>query len=89
MSKMIIWLDVIERKVGTDGESSVVQSYPFPDIVVLEPYQLNLVDFRREIDKIDNYITRDCYHTRLHFILNRWHPNNFIKVVYKEWKYNT
>lgn len=89
MSKTIIWIDVFERKAGTECDASVIQSYPFPDIDASMRYQLNLNDFRREVDKIDDYITRECYHTRLHFILNVWHPTNFVKIVYKDWKYNT
>jgi hypothetical protein len=84
--RMIPWVDVIERKTGTDNDEQVVLSYPFPDINITNR---TIPELKEAFTKMKDPIMRDCYETRLHFIMNSWHPRNFIKVSIKEWKYKT
>jgi len=80
---MIPWVDVIER----DGMSTkIIQSYPFPDMLTKYTTIPELVVGMTQIPDIN---TSKAYMTRLHFIMNRWHPRNFLVVTNKEWKYRT
>ena len=83
---MIPWVDVIEREPGTDNSEQVLLSYPFPDIDVSIT---TIAELKEAFTKMKDPIMKDCYETRLHFIMNSWHPRNFIKVSIKEWKYKT
>lgn len=84
--KNIIWVDVLERKPETDNDSQVVMSYPFPDINITNR---TLLELKEAISKMKDPLSKDCYETRLFFIMNRWHPRNFLKISIKEWKYKT
>jgi hypothetical protein len=85
--RTIAWVDVIERDPESDDDSRVIQSYPFPDLDILGYKWLTLNQLRNLIDEMEDEITKECYHTRLHFIMNRWHPKNFVSVELKNWKY--
>ena len=97
--RLIPWVDVLERDTNFDNAPTVKQSYPFPDVNMDYYHKLIGSDYTRLkgsmplntlrgwIDDMDDEILKECYHTRLHFILNRWHPKNFIKVNMKDWKY--
>ena len=97
--RTIPWLDVIERDPEFDNAPNVIQSYPFPDVDMQYYHKLIGSDYTRLkgnmplntlrylIDNITDEILKECYHTRLYFILNRWHPKNFVKVTLKDWKY--
>ena len=85
--KQIAWVEVFERVPETDHEPRVIQSYPFPDVNIEGYPWLSLKQLRQLIDEIEDEIMKECYHTRLHFIMNRWHPKNFVNVELKEWKY--
>lgn len=86
----IIWVDVVERDPLTDTGEVVVQTYPFPDVTILKMHSLvSISDFKDWIEEIDDRIVKECYKTRLHFIMVRWHPKNFLNVELKPWKYNT
>ncbi|CAB4222413.1 hypothetical protein UFOVP1655_97 [uncultured Caudovirales phage] len=97
--RLIPWVDVLERDTNFDNAPTVKQSYPFPDVNMAYYHKLIGSDYTRLkgsmplstlrgwIDDMDDEILKECYHTRLHFILNRWHPKNFIKVNMKDWKY--
>ena len=86
--RKILWVDVIERDPESDDDSRVIQSYPFPDVDILGYKWLTLNQLRNLIEKIEDEITKECYHTRLHFIMTRWHPKNFVNVELKDWKYD-
>ena len=86
--RTIAWVDVIERDPESDDDSRVIQSYPFPDVDILGYKWLTLNQLRNLIEKIEDEITKECYHTRLHFIMTRWHPKNFVNVELKDWKYD-
>ena len=85
--RKIAWIDILERDSETDDATKVIQSYPFPDVNIEGIQKLSLSELRNLIDVIDNKITKECYHTKIHFILNRWHPKNFVTIEIKNWKY--
>jgi hypothetical protein len=82
--KQIPWVEVLVRDSNTDNESKVIQSYPFPGINITNR---TLIELKEAFTKMKDPIMRECYETRLHFIMNRWHPTNFLTVSIKEWKY--
>lgn len=81
---LIPWVDVLERDIETDNESKVILSYPFPGIYITNR---TIAELKEALTKISDPITKECYETRLYFIMNRWHPKNFINISIKEWKY--
>ena len=97
--RLIPWVDVLERDSNFDNAPKVINSYPFPDVNMEYYHKLIGSDYTRLkgsmplstlrgwIDDMDDAILKECYHTRLHFILNRWHPKNFVKVNMKDWRY--
>jgi hypothetical protein len=97
--RIIPWVDVIERDTNFDNAPKIINSYPFPDVdmdyfnkLIGDDYirlrkHISLDTLRLLIDNMDDKIAKECYHTRLYFILNRWHPKNFIKVNMRDWKY--
>ena len=99
--RLIPWVDVIERDPTTDDGHIITNSYPFPDVDMKYYHKLIGSDYtrlkgsipletlRHLIDAMDDNITKDCYHTRLHFIMNRWHPRNFVEVNFRNWRYKT
>ena len=82
--RLIPWVDVLVRDVETDNGTKVIQSYPFPGINITNR---TLSELREAFAKMKDPIMRECYETRLHFIMNRWHPDNFLQVKIKDWKY--
>ena len=86
--RKILWVDVIERDPESDDDSRVIQSYPFPDVDILGYKWLTLNQLRNLIDEMEDEITKECYRTKLHFIMTRWHPKNFVNVELKDWKYD-
>jgi hypothetical protein len=86
--RQILWVDVVERDPETDNEEVVIQSYPFPDLDSSTiTFCCSLRDLKHLIEEVDNYIIKECYRTKLHFIMHRWHPKNFLNVELKDWKY--
>lgn len=81
---MIPWVDVLERDSDTDNEPKVILSYPFPGINITNR---TLAELKEAFKKMADPITQDCYETRLHFIMTRWHPGNFLEISIKDWKY--
>lgn len=98
--RLIPWVDVIERDTDFDIAPKTIQSYPFPDVNMEYYHKLIGSDYTRLkgsmpldtlrylIDNMNDKIMIECYHTRLHFILNRWHPKNFVNVNIKDWRYH-
>jgi len=99
--RLIPWVDVIERDPTTDDGHIIINSYPFPDVDMKYFYDMYIGSDCAKIGKsmplfvlrdlfigLDD-ITKDCYQTRLHFILNRWHPRNFVEVNFRNWRYKT
>ena len=84
--KGIYWIEVIRRKTNTINDIEVLESYPFPD-VPFEPFGFDLLKFKEQIDLIEDPITRLANSTRFDFIINMWHPNQFIRVTRNKWKY--
>jgi hypothetical protein len=84
---LIPWIEVIERDVNTYHYYNVINSYPFPDVDISEHTELSVAHLLNLIEEMKDEITKECYKTRIHFILNRWHPKNFVFVEFKEWKY--
>jgi hypothetical protein len=85
--KTIAWVNVLERDLDTDDDSKVINSYPFPEVNIKGHWCLSIWQLKELIDKMEDEIMKECYHTRLHFIMNRWHPKNFINIEFKNWKY--
>ena len=90
--RKILWVDVVERDPESDNEfcETVTNSYPFPDLDVSAISYCewsSIKELRELIEKLEDEITKECYRTKLHFILTRWHPKNFINVQLKDWKY--
>lgn len=94
MSKLIPWIDVIQRKQGTDYEREVIGTYPFPDAVfndidffIFQNEDVEIQQLREWINKIEDRTTRESTMRRLEFIRDIWHPNNWLEITFKEWKY--
>ena len=85
--RSILWVEVIEREIGTDYGVSVTHRYPFPEIGGKFIYIPTIQELKGIISNVSDSITRECNENRLHFILNRWHVNKFVRVVYDNWKY--
>ena len=86
--RKILWVDVVERDPESDNEEVITNSYPFPDVDISTiTFCCSVQELRELIEKIEDEITKECYRTKLHFILTRWHPKNFINVQLKDWKY--
>jgi hypothetical protein len=86
--KKILWVDVVERDQETDNEEVIINSYPFPNVDISTiTFCCSIQELRDLIDEMDDDIMKECYHTRLHFIMTRWHPKNFVNVELKDWKY--
>ena len=81
---LIPYIDVLIRDIDTDNENKVTHSYPFPGINITNR---TLHELKEAFKKMKDPIMRECYETRMHFIMTRWHPNNFLTVSIKEWKY--
>ncbi len=86
MSKQIYWVEVLERIPGTLDGKQVLKEYPFPG-VPFAPFGFDLELFREQIGKIEEVNQRMATQTRFDFIVDRWHPKNFIRLVIKPWKY--
>lgn len=84
MTKTIPWVDVLVRDSETDNDFRVTHSYPFPSINITNR---TLSELREAFKKMKDPIMQECYETRMHFIMTRWHPDNFLQVTIKEWKY--
>jgi hypothetical protein len=81
----IPWVEVLER---SGNDTVVYKEYPFPNVERgLEV--LNIEDLHSAIDKISCEHTKQATSNRLFFILNQWHIKSFVRVVMKNWKYNT
>ncbi len=92
MRKLIPWIDVIQRKRGTDYEREVIETYPFPDVMItdfeLENFRsISITTFKNRIDNIKDRTTRESTMRRFEFIRDIWHPNNWLEITFKEWKY--
>lgn len=86
--RKILWVDVVERDPKSDNEEVITNSYPFPDVDISTiTFCCSVQELRELIEKIEDEIVKECYRTKLHFILTRWHPKNFINVQLKDWKY--
>ena len=86
--RKILWVDVVERDPESDNEEVITNSYPFPDVDISTiTFCCSVQELRELIEKIEDEITKECYRTKLHFIMTRWHPKNFINVQLKDWKY--
>ena len=83
---MIPWVDVLVRDAETDNGSRVIHSYPFPGVSITNK---TILDLKEAFTKLEDHMKQHCYETRLHFIMNLWHRNNFLTVSIKEWKYDT
>jgi len=86
MSNHIYWVEVLEREPGTLDSKQVLNEYPFPE-VPFEPFGFDLELFKEQLNKIENRHQRLASQNRFNFITERWHPNNFLRVVRKPWKY--
>lgn len=87
--KRILWVDVVERDPETDNEEVITNSYPFPDLDSSTiTFCCSLQELKDLIEDMPDEIMRECNKTRLHFIMRRWHPKNFLNVEMKEWKYS-
>lgn len=88
---IIPWVEVIERKPGTVDSHNVIMSYPFPDVseefVFDNMYDCTVGLLRKELENIKNENLRKSQLTRLSFILDIWHPKNFVTIKMKQWKY--
>ena len=86
--RKILCVDVVERDPESDNEEVITNSYPFPDVDISTiTFCCSVQELRELIEKIEDEITKECYRTKLHFIMTRWHPKNFINVKLKYWKY--
>lgn len=89
--RMIPWVEVIERYPGTFDAVKILESYPFPDVsddFIADYWYTCTVDvLNRELNSIEDEQQRKSQLTRLSFILDIWHPKNFVRVIMKEWKY--
>lgn len=88
---IIPFVEVIERKSGSIDEVTVLQSYPFPDVssrfVFENMYDCTIQLLRYELENIKDCNLRLAQLRRLSFILDIWHPNNFVRIEMKRWKY--
>lgn len=84
--KGIYWIQVYDREPGTLNGKRVIMEYPFPE-VPFAPFGFDLELFHDQLDKIENRHQRLASKTRFNFINERWHPDKFIRVVRKPWKY--
>lgn len=84
--KKIHCLEILERDPDTD-EVKVIQTYPF-DLVEYEEGHINIATFKVKVSKIEDRLSRMATENRVHFILNRWHPKNFVRVGTTNWKYD-
>lgn len=84
--RIIYWIEVIEREPTTLDGVNVIQSYPFPDVLI-EPFGFDLLKFEEQINLIEDDHLRMATSYRFHFIRNVWHPNHFFRLVLKNWKY--
>lgn len=82
----IYWIEVIEREPATLDSKKVIQAYPFPDVQV-DPFGFDLLNFKSQIDLIEDKSLRESTARRFSFITDIWHPHHFIRVVLKPWKY--
>jgi hypothetical protein len=89
MSRLIYWIEVIERKEGTIDDVNVINEYPFPEVELIRSSIVSLQGLITLMGHIPDRITRECNETRLHFIMNRWHVGKFVRVVTRDWKYAT
>jgi len=89
MSRLIYWVEVIEREIGTIEGTTVINKYPFPEVELIRSPIVSLQGLITLMGQISDPITRECNETRLHFIMNRWHVGKFIRVVTRDWKYLT
>lgn len=87
--RKIPWLEIIERVEGSTEDIKVVASYPFPDIDVniMEFVYLPVSFLEEHLTEIDDELLRKTQLTRLHFILNVWHPKQFCRMTMGDWKY--
>jgi hypothetical protein len=89
---IIPWVEVYKRKDGTDQDIEVIESYPFPD-AIYDPSVPEYIAFtdlstlRGWLDAIEDNYQRKSQLSRLSFIRDIWHPNHFMQVKFKEWKY--
>lgn len=79
--RSIPWVEIIEQE-----DNVVINRYPFPDVEDAID-NITLDKLIEAIDNIKHHITKQCNENRLHFILNRWHTNKYVRVVYADWKY--
>jgi hypothetical protein len=82
----IYWIEVIERVPGTLDSKKVIQSYPFPDVQI-DPFGFDLLNFKSQIELIEDKSLRESTARRYSFITDIWHPTHFFQVVLKPWKY--
>lgn len=94
--KQIPYIDVMVRDHTSFNNPKVIQSYPFPDVdwdvdyytwIVTKNPNDALFEFHKSIQEIADPMTRLATLTRFKFILEVWHPNNFVKISLKPWKY--
>ena len=83
----IPYVEVYERE-GMDRK--IIQSYPFPDVDVFyltDCWVQNIMSLKSGILMIKDINIRLSQERRLSFILDIWHPKNFVDVNHKGWKY--
>jgi hypothetical protein len=81
----IPWVEVLER---SGNETVVYKEFPFPDVERGKTI-LSIDALTSAIAEIENEHVREATANRLYFIINLWHTKNFVRVVMKNWKYNT
>ena len=88
---IIPWVEVIERESGTIDKVKVIESYPFPDVseefISDYMYDCTVQLLKQELQNIKEYNLRISQLSRLSFILDIWHPKNFVRISMKPWKY--
>jgi len=84
--KKILCIEILERDPDTD-DVKVIQTYPF-DLIPYEEGHINLPTFKIKVSMIEDRFARTACENRLHFILTRWHPKNFVRVGTSKWKYD-